>query len=105
MNTISLRRSVLLAFAVVCVTAAGSALAHGGRGHEGRPGGGPFAQMDSNKDGKVTRAEVQAEANRRFDLMDTDKNGAVTQEEARAAFKAQRGERHGEPDCDQSPKK
>lgn len=52
---------------------------HGGDGH-----GGPkhhFEQLDENKDGKVTRLELLAHAEARFNDADADKNGRVTRDE------------------------
>lgn len=66
---------------------------HHGRGHH-RHGGFAkhiFSRMDGNGDGKVTKAEMRAAADRHFDRLDTDKDGAVTEAELRAA-----GEKHME---------
>lgn len=60
----------------------------GKRGHHrmGRGGHGPMGMMaDTNKDGKITKAEFQAHALAKFDAMDTDKNGTVTAAERKAA--------------------
>jgi len=43
-----------------------------------------FAEMDKNKDGKVTQAEFLAHGKRRFDDADRDKDGKVTAWEFRA---------------------
>lgn len=58
-----------------------------------RPHGG-MMRADANGDGTVTRAEVIAQAQARFDAMDTNHDGTVTPEErsaARAAMWAKRG--------------
>jgi Ca2+-binding EF-hand superfamily protein len=59
--------------------------------HPGRHGGGPrewLQQADSNKDGKITLAEVNAVANPLFDQADTNRDGRVTQPE-QTAFREQ----------------
>jgi Ca2+-binding EF-hand superfamily protein len=43
-----------------------------------------FAEMDENKDGKITQAEFLAHGKRRFDDADRDKDGKVTAWEFRA---------------------
>ena len=58
-----------------------------------------FAEIDTDGDGVITRAELTAdhlgrggteeEANEEFDQLDTDKDGKLTKEEFRAAFEAQ----------------
>lgn len=60
------------------------------RGHDGR-GGALWQRMDENRDGQLSRAEVE-QANRlaterrmqMFEQADTDRNGQVSQEEMRA---------------------
>lgn len=51
--------------------------------------GAMFANMDANRDGKVTLEEYQAAmaelAKMRFEAMDANKDGAVTEEEMRAS--------------------
>ena len=44
-----------------------------------------MAQMDGNKDGKVTKAEHAAAGKARFTQLDTNKDGVLTEAEARAA--------------------
>ena len=46
-----------------------------------------MAQMDGNKDGKVTKAEHAAAGSARFTQMDGNKDGTLTEAEARAAMK------------------
>jgi EF hand len=50
--------------------------------------GGPGAKFDTNGDGKITLAESQAGAKTRFDKLDKNKNGAITKDEVNG-----RGER------------
>ncbi|ESQ74378.1 hypothetical protein ABAC402_14705 [Asticcacaulis sp. AC402] len=64
-------------------------------------GGGDFATLDVNKDGKVTREEFNRPPPDPFDLMDGNKDGSVTEEEFKA-FKPPHMERevvmiHGGP--------
>lgn len=60
---------------------------HGGHGgHHKIPGaGGFFAKLDTNKDGKVTRAEADVAETTRFNKFDKNADGAVTREEAQTA--------------------
>ena len=81
--------------AVACAGIATAALAHNGQGH------GPRAErmverMDTDKDGRVTKADAVAFAAARFARMDADGNGEVTREERRAARKAMRQERRAD---------
>jgi len=57
---------------------------HHGAGAGGGHGG--FARFDANHDGQIERSEVAAEprALARFDEMDTNRDGVVTRDEARA---------------------
>lgn len=62
--------------------------------------GGMFEKLDTDGDGKVTKAEFEAFHAEKFTKMDADGDGVVTKEEAAAArekFKEHRGkkgERH-----------
>lgn len=47
-------------------------------------------RADANRDGVITRAEAQANADARFVRFDTDRNGTVTPEERRAVRRAAR---------------
>ncbi|EGF91226.1 calcium-binding protein [Asticcacaulis biprosthecium C19] len=47
-------------------------------------GGGDFATLDANKDGKVTREEFNRPPPDPFDLMDGNKDGSVTEDEFKA---------------------
>ena len=57
---------------------------HGGKGEH-------FKRVDSDNDGKVSKAEALAAAAAAFDRADTNKDGFVTPEEMKAAHKAHRG--------------
>jgi len=98
-----------------CVLACGGvALAQdrGGRGHEdhascehgrghGRHGHGHMLKkMDTDNDGRVTRAEFNAGTDARFKAMDKNNDGVITTEEIQAAHEAMREgmrERHQGP--------
>lgn len=49
-----------------------------------------FSQFDKNADGKVTKAEWQAERLSRFDAADSDHNGALTSQEFEKQMQARR---------------
>ena len=55
------------------------------RGMGGMGGDRMIAMADTNKDGKVTLPEAEAQALQHFDQMDTNHDGQVTPEERRAA--------------------
>jgi Ca2+-binding EF-hand superfamily protein len=64
-----------------------------------QPGGGPgkwgkpsFEQLDTDKNGSVSPAELQAEVNSHFAQFDTNKDGKVTKQEAEAFFASKRAE-------------
>jgi hypothetical protein len=66
---------------------------------KGQPNGGPpstdrlFAQMDSNKDSKLSRAEVKGPLANDFAKIDTDSDGSITKAELDKAPKPNR-QRH-----------
>lgn len=81
-----------LALATTMVILAATAPVHA------RPGGGERHSPDSNGDGVVTRAEVEASVAQRFARMDVNKDGKVDKADREAAKKqreAKRGERGG----------
>lgn len=53
--------------------------------HEGKRQGGHMAKIDTDNDGKVSRAEHMAAAEARFKKMDKDGDGFITREEGKAA--------------------
>lgn len=64
---------------------------HGGRsapGHDGRPGG-PL-HFDADGDGAVTLAEAQSGIDRHFGEIDSNRDGSLTAAELRAAHEAHR---------------
>jgi Ca2+-binding EF-hand superfamily protein len=82
-----------LTAAAAAVVVAGAALADdgwhgrmmGGRGMMGGPMQ-MFETFDTNKDGKVTEAEIVAVRDGRFDQFDADKDGRLTLEEYQALW-------------------
>lgn len=62
------------------------------RGH-GRHFGRMFKRADADDDGKITREEMRAAAEKLFDRMDTNKDGALTREELKA--RKGHGKKHG----------
>ena len=70
---------------------AASHLAFAQPGPAGGPGprGGMMAMADTNKDGKISKAELTAGLEGRFAKMDVDKDGKLTQQD-RDAMRAQR---------------
>jgi Ca2+-binding EF-hand superfamily protein len=54
-----------------------------------------FSQLDTNKDGRISRAESQEGATRMFNEADTDKDGFISKEEMQAHHKAMHGKRAG----------
>src|SRR5687767_8987585 len=59
------------------------------RGKHGRPGG-HFNRVDTDNDGKVSKAEALAAAEAMFARADANADGFVTREEMRASHKAHR---------------
>ncbi len=49
-------------------------------------------QLDTNKDGKISREEFNAPNNKRFDMLDTNKDGQIDQAEIAAAREKMRAE-------------
>lgn len=61
------------------------------RGHHGkRPS---FEELDTNRDGAVSREEMQARMQARFDEVDADGDGKITREEMSARMEARAAER------------
>ena len=50
-----------------------------------------FVKADTNRDGRVTQAEAQAEALAHFDSVDTNRDGRVTPAERAAAHQMHKG--------------
>ncbi|HET9959425.1 MAG TPA: hypothetical protein VFQ61_33270 [Polyangiaceae bacterium] len=62
-------------------------------------------RADTNGDGQITTAELEAHTATKFKEMDTNKDGALSHEELRAGFKHGFKHRHGGPDGKQPPAK
>lgn len=98
-------------FALSAAVLATAAVAHADdeRAHHGQRGKGGYAahleRIDTDKDGKISRAEHLAAAEEHFNRMDKDGDGFITAEERKAAHaemkekfkdrKEQRKERRG----------
>ena len=79
--------------------AIGAAFAADGPHRAAGPHGGMspmFSQMDADKDGKITRAEIEAHHKARAAEIDADKDGKVTAAELRTWMDKQREKRLGE---------
>jgi len=81
-------------------------------GGPGGPGFDPLARLDADNDGKITRAEFGAPADKHFAMLDTNKDGVIDQAERTAAMEKMharmqemRGRWHdrGGPDGDMPP--
>lgn len=91
-----------ITLAIACLIAVGTgsvAFAHGGFGP-----GKHFEKLDTNADGKVTKAEHARAAEERFTRMDENKDGILTTEELMHG-RGPRGEHgrrrgHGPDECD-----
>ena len=93
--------SILTALAGVAVASAQPDAGAANKGECGGRGGFAmhhFEQMDANKDGKVTRAEMLSGATQHFDKADANKDGKVTPEERKAAFESFAEQRFNEQD-------
>lgn len=78
---------ILAGMAVLSAAGAVSAFA--------QPGGGPFAHLDANNDGKVTLDEFHAHAAEMFRHVDTDGDGRATLADFQAAHEKMRAEHGG----------
>ena len=70
-----------------------------GKCGEGKCGAKAISMMDTDKDGKVSRAECAAHHDAEFTKADADKDGFVTAAEADAAMKAMHEGKCGEGKC------
>jgi Ca2+-binding EF-hand superfamily protein len=83
---IALASSLTLGFAALALAGP-----HHGPGRAGGPG--RIVQLDTNKDGKVTRQEARTAAVARFKALDANKDGVVSREEAAQAKERQHAQR------------
>ena len=76
---------------VLALGLGGAALAHGpeGKGMRGDRGAAMFQQFDTDGDGAITKAEIDAAAAARFAEADADKDGKLSAEELAARGPAQ----------------
>jgi hypothetical protein len=84
--TLAAASALTLALAVPMIAQAG--------GHKG--GGKHFEMLDTNGDGAIVRAEVEASATESFAKMDINTDGFLTQAELKAGHEAQRAEMKAE---------
>ncbi|MDB4989069.1 MAG: EF-hand domain pair family protein [Myxococcaceae bacterium] len=86
------KNKLLMVSVLSALTASSAALAQpGGAGH--------FAKLDTNSDGVVTTAELEAGAVSRFTSADANHDGKVTADEMKAAFAQHKQERFTERDA------
>ncbi len=79
---------IALSLGTLGVTAVASAHGHGARGAR------LFEQVDTNKNGEITKAEMRKAVDERFTKVDTNKDNFVTPEEMKAAREAMRQAHH-----------
>ncbi len=88
------RKQMASAFALSLMAGLGGALAMADEQDEGpAPGARMLERFDSNGDGEISQAEVDAYRAARFAEMDSDGDGLVSQEEATAYREQKRAER------------
>lgn len=80
-----MRTKYLLAASAAVLVAAVAAAAPGGMGHG-------FGKLDTNSDGSITRAEVDAQAATRFATIDANRDGFVTEAEMKTHHDAMRAQ-------------
>lgn len=89
-NVESIMKTKWIVGSALLALVAGTALAAAQEGApQGGWRGGFFRQLDTNKDGKVERTEVQAWSEARFKKLDTAGDGALTKEQYVDAMIAQ----------------
>ena len=85
-----MNKLLLSAIAVTTILASGVQAGH----HEGKKGM-MFEKMDTDKDGKVSRAEAMQKATERFEKADANKDGYITREEMEAMKEQYREHKSG----------
>jgi Ca2+-binding EF-hand superfamily protein len=83
MKRIILATASLAAIAAIALPAA----AHGPRGDGGKRPAGMMTQLDTDGDGKVSEAEIQAHKDAKFAEIDTNKDGVLSKDEMSAHHK------------------
>ena len=97
MKTLFNRTNVVISTIALVIGVSGMAAAQGdckggGNGEHKGHGAHMFERLDTNKDGKITRAESKKLADERFTSMDTNKDGAIVEAEIKAAHEKMRAE-------------
>ncbi|MES2176010.1 MAG: calcium-binding protein [Pseudomonadota bacterium] len=77
-------------------------LAYAQPGADGGPRGGMMAQADTNKDSKISKAELTAGLEARFAKMDVDRDGQITQKDRDAMRQQRQDARFAELDADKN---
>lgn len=94
------RASILTGALVIALTATSvPALAHGKGGMRDKGPRGPmlnFEQIDTDQDGKITQAEMDAHTAAKFSEADTDGDGKLSSEEVLARMQARAEEREAQ---------
>ncbi len=88
MKNIVMMTSLMVAIAAGATVAAGKEHGHGGPGRHIS-----FDNVDTNKDGKLTQAEMEAHMEARFNETDADNNGLVSPEELSARMAEKQSKR------------
>jgi hypothetical protein len=78
-NVESIMKTKWIVGSALLALVAGTAIAAAQGAPQGGWRGGFFRQLDTNKDGKVERTEVQASSEARFKTLDTAGDGALTE--------------------------
>jgi Ca2+-binding EF-hand superfamily protein len=105
-----MKKTFAFSLAAAALLTAGSsvALAHGPGGEcHGGKGGGPaahFEELDANKDGAVSQAELLQKRGEHFDKADANKDGKLTKEERQAMHEARKQERFAKHDANKDGK-
>lgn len=82
-------RSQLALSAIVLLLATGAAA----QAREGGPGGAMFERFDTDGNGEITRAEIEAHQAEMFKAADTNGDGLLSEDELRAAAEQRRDQR------------
>jgi Ca2+-binding EF-hand superfamily protein len=61
-------------------------------GKDGGKGGGMLGRMDTDKDGKITKAEFTVAEDKMFQKLDTNGDGVITADEMQAAHRHHHGD-------------
>ncbi|MGB3774416.1 MAG: EF-hand domain-containing protein [Leeuwenhoekiella sp.] len=87
---------VMISLAACNSTQNTSSNAPGGQRGQGRPSAAQLlSEMDSDKDGKLSKSEVKGPLAQNFSKIDTDEDGFISEEELENAPKPQQGGQRG----------